>query len=233
MLKLQQKTRWPSPPSKYYKVAMNQYKGIIINEGAENYATDGLGSFIGKEITILRNSYSSADYKDVLISIIDYVLQNKVVISQEQTIAYFSWILQFIESDRGVYELWEAKPDGTGYHRGTDHAINVKLAQEKECEKLGVKPVFPTFSQNIVISEGVYEGMPIDAIRYPSPTHMTGWWLTTDLYDNNIDSLMNVHFFHVAFKRPDILKLLALPFGHRFHVDQKGSEVWLDKKILD
>ncbi|WP_449386654.1 immunity protein Imm33 domain-containing protein [Chryseobacterium sediminis] len=30
------------------------------------------------------------------------------------------------------------------------------------------------------------------------------------------ESLKMVHFYHVAFARPDILKYLVIPFGYRF-----------------
>jgi len=105
--------------------------------------------------------------------------------------------------------------------------------QESACNKYGVSPTFPTFNQNIVISKGVYEGLGIEAVRYPSPNHMSGWWLTTELYDNNVDSLMNVHYYHVAFKRPDILRYLALPNGYRFYINNEENEIWFDKKALE
>jgi hypothetical protein len=40
---------------------------------------------------------------------------------------------------------------------------------------------------------------------------------------------MNVHYHHVAFKRPDILKYLALPHGYRFFANESDAEVWFDK----
>lgn len=99
------------------------------------------------------------------------------------------------------------------------------------CSKFNVSPVFPQFSQNIVISKGVYEGLGVDAVRYSSPEHMTGWWLITDLYDDNIDSLMNVHNFHVAFNRP--LKYLALPYGFRFYITNSEEDIWFDENTID
>ncbi|KPH15248.1 hypothetical protein AMQ68_00650 [Chryseobacterium sp. ERMR1:04] len=97
------------------------------------------------------------------------------------------------------------------------------------CAEYGLIPLFPNFSQMIVISKGVYEGKDIEAIRYDSPEHMSGWWLITDDYDDDIKSLMTVHFYHVAFKRPDILKYLALPFGYRFLMENNEIEVTKDE----
>ena len=83
-----------------------------------------------------------------------------------------------------------------------------------------------------ILSEGVYEGLDVDAVRYPSPAHMTGWWLTTELYDDNSQSLMNEHCFHLAFKRPELLKYLAFPFGYRFYFSHKKAEIWFDENVL-
>ena len=84
----------------------------------------------------------------------------------------------------------------------------------------------------IVISKGVYEGLAIDAVRYPSPEHMSGWWLTTDLYDDNVESLMAVHYHHVAFKRPELIKYIALPYGYRFNTSGEEHDVWFDENAI-
>jgi len=60
---------------------------------------------------------------------------------------------------------------------------------------------------------------------------MTGWWLTTDLYDGDIKSMMVVHYYHVVFARQDIVKYLALPYGFRFHYTSGRGDVWFDGKI--
>ena len=75
---------------------------------------------------------------------------------------------------------------------------------------------FPNFNQSVVISDGVYEGKDIEGIRYDSRQGESGWYLITDDYNDDIKSLKMVHFYHVAFARPDILQYLAIPFGYRF-----------------
>lgn len=108
----------------------------------------------------------------------------------------------------------------------SDTAISVVRSQGEICWQQ--VPLFPNFNQSVVISDGVYEGKDIEGIRYESPEHMSGWWLITDNYDDNIESLMTVHFYHVAFKRPDILKYLALPFGYRFLIEKDKVEITKD-----
>lgn len=90
---------------------------------------------------------------------------------------------------------------------------------------------FPAPDQLVVISEGVYEGDVVEGVRYPSPEHMSGWWLTTDRYDGNIKSLKNVHFRHIAEMRPDISDFLRLPFGYRFF--SGDGSAWFDQKVAD
>jgi hypothetical protein len=208
-----------------------KYKGIKIVRNNDWIFTIGLANYIQKELKISVHHRSDEEYFNLICYLIDYASGPHVIIKPDETIAYHSWILQFVLSEGKFYQLWEAEQSGKGYHSGVDYAIYVVHEQENECSRHKATSVFPTFSQNIVISKGVYEGLPIEGIRYPSPKHMTGWWLITDEYDDNVNSLQNVHYSHVAFKRPDILKYLALPFGYRFFADEFTSEVWYDDKI--
>ena len=93
--------------------------------------------------------------------------------------------------------MFGARPNGDDYIERVDFAISVVETQEKECSVRNVLPIFPLFSQMIAVSKGVLEGEIIDAVRYPSPDHMTGWWLTTELYDGNIESLQVIHYYHL------------------------------------
>ena len=45
---------------------------------------------------------------------------------------------------------------------------------------------------------------------------MSGWWLITEKYDGNIESLKHEHTYHVTAARPDLASFLALPYGFRF-----------------
>ena len=80
---------------------------------------------------------------------------------------------------------------------GADYAIKIINEQCYECLKCNVVPSFPN--------------------------HMTRWWLTTQLYDNSPTSLETVHYYHIAFKRPDIIEYLALPIGFHFLFGQKSK----------
>ena len=203
---------------------LNNYKGISIIAESKYILTEGLNSLIAKELRIIVGGYEEKNYIDIIKYLIDYIVSNSTEIASDQTIAYYSWLLQFKSEEHAYYDIYEAIKNGKGFIKGGETAITVIRSQSEICSEYSEVTIFPNFSQNIVISKGVYEGKNIEGIRYESPGHMCGWWLITDDYDDNVDSLMNVHYFDVAFKRPDILKYLALPFGYRFLMD-KGQVI--------
>jgi hypothetical protein len=102
--------------------------------------------------------------------------------------------------------------------------------QKETCEQHKVSPVPPYPDQMIVVSDGVLEGDPVEGVRYPSPDHMSGWWLTTSKYNGNSDSLKTEHAYHVYEKRPDLIKFLALPHGYRFMENKEKHDIWFDEK---
>lgn len=206
------------------------HKGIAILQANNQFLTNGLAPYIDKEISITMGASNKEEYVKVLGYIIDYIVASKPVIKADQTLGYHSWILKFVANDHETFVIHEGDKKGQGFIQGVETAIRVVADQEKECEKFGVACIFPTFSQMLVISKGVYEGYPVEGVRYPSPVNMCGWWLSTDLYDGNIKSLMTEHYYHLAFKRPEVLKYLALPFGYRFNLDPNGEvDVWYDE----
>lgn len=210
---------------------MTTWKGIKIDQESNYLFTDGLFPLIGREFKLRILESNMNDYVDVLHYLIDYCIKTNPVIKPDQTISYHSWLLKFIITSDLYYTLWEASKNGENFIEGADCSIKVVSEQREMCKRFNVTPSFPTFSQKIVVSDGVYEGLPVEAVRYPSPEHMTGWWLTTEQYDGNTKSLKPVHYFHVAFKRPDLIKYLALPNGYRFFAGIE-EDVWFDQKIL-
>jgi len=59
---------------------------------------------------------------------------------------------------------------------------------------------------------------------------MSGWWITTKLYDGDVKSLKHEHTYHVTAARPDLAKYLALPDGFRFDLS-RIEDVWRDEKV--
>ncbi|SFN92496.1 hypothetical protein SAMN05421594_4738 [Chryseobacterium oleae] len=207
---------------------MITYKKIEISSNNIYVETKGLNSYLDKEIRVTIGNNQPENYIDVIKYIIDYIVDSKPIISENQNIGYYSWLLQIRLDENKYYDLYEANSEGSGFNKGCDTAISVVRNQSELCSHYGLAPQSPNFSQMIVISDGVYEGKDIEGIRYESPEHMSGWWLITDDYDDNIESLKTVHFHHVAFARPDILKYLGLPFGYRFLMENGNVKVSKD-----
>lgn len=208
---------------------MIAYKGIQINVVDNLYVeTKELNSYITKEIRVSIGDNQPENYIEVIKYIIDYIVDSKPVISENQTIGYYSWLLQFRVEEGGCYDLYEVNFDGSGFIKGCDTAISVVRTQSEICWQQGLIPLFPNFNQSVVISDGVYEGKDIEGIRYDAPQDESGWYLITDDYNDDIKSLKMVHFYHVAFKRPDIMKYLALPFGYRFFMENGQVQVFKD-----
>ncbi len=204
------------------------YKGIRINVVDNLYVeTKELDSYITKEIKLAIGKNQPENYIEVIKYIVDYIIDSKPVISENQNIGYYSWLLQFRLHEDNFYELYEVNSDGSGFNKGCDTAISVVREQGEICWQQNFVPLFPNFNQSVVISDGVYEGKDIEGIRYDSPQDESGWYLITDDYNGDIKSLKMVHFYHIAFARPDILKYLAIPFGHRFIM--KNGEVKITK----
>lgn len=211
---------------------MVTYKGIQINVLDNLYVeTKELHSCITKEIRISIGNNPPEDYIEVVKYLIDYIVTNKPIISENQNIGYYSWLLQFRLAENNCYEMYEANTDGSDFNKGCDTAISVVRKQSEICWQQNLNPLFPNFNQSVVISDGVYEGKDIEGIRYESPEDESGWYLITDDYNDDIKSLKVVHFYHIAFARPDILKYLAIPSGHRFVM--KNDDIVISKDDED
>ncbi|WP_419868699.1 immunity protein Imm33 domain-containing protein [Chryseobacterium sp. CT-SW4] len=206
------------------------YKKIEIKELDKFFYTEGLTAYIEKEIRLRKGIYQEIDYVNVIKYIIDCIVETRAKFLENQNIVYYSWLLHFKNDGSNYFNLYEANKNGEKLNEGCDLAIAVIKSQSELCSEYSLLPIFPNFNQMIVISKGVYEGKAIEGIRYDSPEHMSGWWLITDDYDDNIESLMTVHYYHVAFQRPDVLKYLALPFGYRFLMKDENIEIFKDEE---
>lgn len=211
---------------------MTIYKGVKINIHNNIYiGTEGLTSYIGKDIRVAIGNNDQENYINVIKYIVDYITSNNPIIAENQNIGYYTWLLQFRLGEDDYYDLYEVSADGSSFNKGCDTAISVVRQQSEICWEQNLIPLFPNFNQSVVISDGVYEGKDIEGIRYDSSQDESGWYLITDDYNGDIKSLKMVHFYHVAFARPDILKYLALPFGYRFLMGNNSIKIIKDEGI--
>lgn len=126
--------------------------------------------------------------------------------------------------------FFKQTPKTEAYVPGINTTLQLWAEQQAVCAKAAVAYAVPSFDQMIVISDGVLEGDPTKGVRYPSPEHMSGWWLTNDRFDGDVKSLKTAHIQYVAVNRPDLVKFFGLPSGYRFY--SPTNDIWLDKKII-
>ena len=191
--------------------------------------TLNLKKLVGYELKISIKEKEINQYLKVAEYLINYFEEANPKIIDGHTISYHSWLLKFIIIE-GVISINEVKPNGEGFVDGCDNAIEIVEMQSAECYNYNSVAIFPLFSQQIVISKDIFDAQIINAVRYPSPSHMTGWWLTSESFNGDVLTLEIIHYYHLAFKRPDILKYLALPFGFRFHLSTQ-TNIWFDQEV--
>jgi len=147
-----------------------------------------------------------------------------------ETMRYGYWITKFEHVGDDVLETWEYNSTATEFISGASLTLRFWKDQHALCNRFGADFEPPALDQLSVVSQGVFEGLPVQGVRYSSPDHMSGWWITTDQYDGNINSLKHEHTYHVTAVRPDLAKYLALPPGFRFDTSQ-GEDVWSDEQV--
>jgi hypothetical protein len=193
--------------------------------------TVGLIKQTGYELSAsVTDSLLIEDCREFLEFVANYLLAGNPLRAGE-TLMYGYWLTKAQLDDKRRMFFQEYNPEATEFVFGVSHTIRYWKEQHDICEK--GKAIFspPRPDQKIVISEGVYEGDEVEGVRYPSPNHMSGWWITTDRYNGNVESLKTVHAHHVSAKRPDLAKFLALPFGYRFV--SKNDDVWFDEAVVN
>lgn len=96
------------------------------------------------------------------------------------------------------------------------------MREKVDCE-------LPRSESLVAVSVGVFEGEPVQGVRYRMEPHMSGWVITADAYDGNVSSLRTEHISHLIKSRPDLLRYLCLPVGWRF--DTARDDVWFDESV--
>jgi hypothetical protein len=159
--------------------------------------------------------------------VVDYIENERARIKGGETLAYGYWLTKFELVDDGMLHAFEYKHDATEFVPGVTERLSYWRDLHELCARFNA-----TFSPSrpdkmVAISDGVMEGDPVEGVRYPSPEHMSGWWLTTDRSNGDIKTIKTTHLYHVTAKRPELARFMALPHGFRF----RGEEVWYDEKV--
>ncbi len=195
--------------------------------------TEGLRGAGQREISVEIDAGLLGESERFLMHVADYLLGSRKLVNSGETMAYGYWLVKFQEAEQGEgLETWEYRADASVFVKGGDLTLGYWRDQHYVCDQHKAPFTPPRPDKLTVLSAGVMQGLPVQGIRYPSPDHMSGWWITTDLYDGNINSLRHEHTYHLTAARPDLAKYLALPEGFRFNFSV-AEEVWLDEKVLE
>jgi hypothetical protein len=194
--------------------------------------TEGLTSTIEHpEICVgIHDPKLRAEAESFLRFVSDYLTQSQKQICAGETLAYGYWLVKFKQAEPNALETWEYNAQATDFVPGSELALTYWRDQHAICKEHHAAFQPPRPDRLTVISKGVLEGLPVQGVRYPSPEHMSGWWITTDQYDGNIKSLTHEHTYHITAARPDLARYLALPEGFRFDLSVK-EDIWLDEKV--
>jgi hypothetical protein len=194
--------------------------------------TEGLKALEKPELSVDVATELLVESERFLHYVSNYLSSSGTHLKSGETLAYGYWLVKFQKArQRDLLETWEYTADASGFRKGGDLTLKYWRDQHLICDQHRTVFSPPRPDRMTVVSQGVLEGLPVQGIRYPSPDHMSGWWITTDLYDGNVRSLRHEHTYHVTAARPDIAKYLALPSGFRFNFSV-AEEVWFDEKLL-
>jgi hypothetical protein len=169
-----------------------------------------------------------AEAENFLRFVVDYIETQSTRIRPGETLAYGYWLTKFDLVDDGMLHVFEYNPEATEFIPGLKYTLTYWRDQHKTCAQFNASFSPPRPDKMVAISDGVMEGDPVEGVRYPSPEHMSGWWLTTDRYNGDISTIKTTHLHHVTAKRPDLVRFVALPYGYRFN----GQDVWYDEKVV-
>lgn len=156
----------------------------------------------------------------LLETAMSYMRDQHRIIKPEETMSFGYWGIKFRGGGDSL-EIWEFNDEWSDVTPGAERALRFWHDQAELCRSVDAEFHPPLATTMVVVSAGVLEGQAVDGIRYPSPSHMSGWYLTTDLYNGDIDTMNVFHLFHITHARPDLARYLALPFGYFF--DLRGE----------
>ena len=195
--------------------------------------TQGLNQLNQPELRLEVNDSGLLRHaEEYLRSIANLVQDGKLQLQDGSQIAYGYWETVPKVIEPRVLNVWELSRNGRQLVPGASLTLTYTRDQEDVCRRFQSEFDPPDPWTLAALSEGVFEGDPVEGVRYHSPEHMSGWWITTGRYDGNIESITNHHLVHLTDARPELAKYLALTFGFRFNLDG-GEEVWLDHKVAN
>jgi hypothetical protein len=193
--------------------------------------TKGLGIVGLQELRIEVSELGLIPYAESLVHFVTkYLHETGRTIAAGETMAYGYWLVKFQRAD-DFLEVWEYDPEATSFVRGASLALTYWRDQHAVCANHQAQFMPPRPDRLTVVDDGVLAGLPIQAVRYPSPEHMSGWWITTDAYNGDVSTLRREHTYHITAARPEVAAYLALPYGFRFNLGPSYADAWFEERV--
>jgi hypothetical protein len=102
---------------------------------------------------------------------------NRVVAGENVTHGF--WMVHFDAAPDGVLDAWEYGADGSGYVPGATMSLTAWRDQHAVYDSVGAEFDPPVADSLAVTDDGVLAQEPLQLVRYPSPPHMSGGWITS------------------------------------------------------
>lgn len=161
----------------------------------------------------------------------DYIVTQKARIESGETVAYGFWLTRFVKDSDAMLEAEEYRADASDFVPGVSLSVRYWQQQHEVCAKAKASFDPPRPDKKVAVSKGVLNGEPVEGVRYPSPEHMSGWWITSDSYNGDVKTLDTIELYRLTSVRPDLSKYLALPPGHFF--ETKSGSIGFDQAVAD
>ena len=108
--------------------------------------------------------------------------------------------------------------------------------QQDLCDKHGLDWTAADKELIIGLADNILtDMMPINGLRHPQENGTTGWYIWAGQDFSNADDFFKPFCVeHLTDIKPEVIKYLGLPPGHRFLIDNKGYEdIWEDRTLLE
>lgn len=112
--------------------------------------------------------------------------------------------------------------------------LEIEKQQKEICEKYKVPFQHLDFNLKLGIADNYFEGIfPLNGLRQKQENGTCGWYLWAgEEFLEDEDFFKPLHVYHLAEKKPEIIKYPALPEGWRFLVAENYEDVWFDENLI-
>ncbi|MEZ5312668.1 MAG: hypothetical protein R2862_02945 [Thermoanaerobaculia bacterium] len=135
----------------------------------------------------------------------DALQKGEVHIHPGETVQCGYWILKFDPKTPQLLSASEPNAENTAFVHGADLTLSYWRDQQAVCREQGAAFDPPHPLAGVACSDGVLEGqLPVGGARYRYSGKMSGWFLSTKLYDDTNETVKVHHAHHVTALAPNL-----------------------------